>query len=138
MLPNDDSDWTPCTEGALSSTIERVRSQRRQTNLLQFGVSTIIGTLVLVVASFYFSPSSKNLECRDVSSMLAGYVAGDLDQESRRSIEQHLVSCEICRMKLREMQAGEMARQIVLAFPSNVYQKDLLLSATQPMPIAID
>lgn len=138
MLPKDDAGWTPCSEGALSSTIARVRSKRRQTNLLQFGASTIVGTLVLVVASFDFSPSSIDLECRDVGGLLAEYVAGDLDQERRQVVEQHLVNCEKCRMKLREMQAVEMATQTVLALPSPMYQENLLLSAIQPMPLSID
>lgn len=138
MLPKDDAGWTPCSEGALSSTIARVRSKRRQTNLLQFGASTIVGTLVLVVASFYFSPSSIDLACRDVGGLLAEYVAGDLDQERRQVVEQHLVSCEKCRMKLREMQAVEMATQTVLTLPSPMYQENLLVSAIQPMPLSIN
>jgi len=148
MLPKDDAGWAPCTEGTLSSTVARVRSKRRQANLLRFGASTFTGALVLVVASFYLAPSSIDLdsinrECRDVGGMLAGYVAGDLSQENRQLVEQHLVNCEKCRMKLREMQAhemqaGEMATQTALALSSPVYQEDLLLSSIQPMPFAID
>ena len=138
MLPKDAAGWTTCGEGTLSSIIARVRSKRRQTNILRLGASTLVGALVLVVTSFYFSPSAIDLECRDVGGLLADYVAGGLDHESRQFVEQHLVSCEKCRMKLREMQAGEMATQAVLAFPSPVYQDDLLLSAIQPMPLASD
>jgi len=153
MLPKDDAGWAPCAEGTLSSTVARVRSKRRQANLLRFAASTFAGALLLFVASFYLSPNSINLdsinrECRDVGGMLAGYVAGDLNQESRQLVEQHLVNCEKCRMKLREMQAlemqaseiqaGEMATQTALALSSQVYQEDLLLSSIQPMPLAID
>lgn len=116
MLPKDDAGWVPCAEGTLSLTIERVRSKRRQTNLLRLGAGTLAGALVLVVASFYFSPSSIDLECHDAGSLLAGYVAGDLDQGSRQLVEQHLVICEKCRMKLREMQASEMATQTPAVF----------------------
>ena len=153
MLPKDDAGWAPCAEGTLSSTVARVRSKRRQANLLRFGASAFTGALLLVVASFYLSPNSIDLdsinrECHDVGGMLAGYVAGDLNQESRQFVEQHLVNCEKCRMKLREMQAGEMqaseiqagemATQTALALSSPVYQYDLLLSSIQPMPLAID
>lgn len=148
MLPKDDAGWAPCAEGTLSSTVARVRSKRRQANLFRFGASACTGALLLLVASFYLSPNSIDLdsinrECHDVGGMLAGYVAGDLNQESRQFVEQHLVNCEKCRMKLREMQAlemqaGEMATQTVLALPSPVYQENLLLSAIQPMPLAID
>jgi hypothetical protein len=153
MLPKDDAGWAPCAEGTLSSTVARVRSKRRQANLLRFGASTLTGALLLVVASFYLSPSSIDLdsinrECRDVGGMLAGYVAGDLNQENRQLVEQHLVNCEKCRMKLREMQAGEMqaseiqagemATQTALALSSQVYHENLLLSSIQPMPLAID
>lgn len=148
MLPKDDAGWAPCAEGTLSSTVARVRSKRRQASLLRFGASTFTGALVLVVASFYLAPSSIELdsinhECQDVGGMLAGYVAGDLNQENRLLVEQHLVNCEKCRMKLREMQehemqAGEMATQTALALSSPVYQEDLLLSSIQPMPLAID
>lgn len=125
MLPKDDTGWAPCVEGTLSSTVARVRSKRRQTNLLRFGASTLTGALVLVVASFYLSPSSIDLdsinrECRDVGGMLAGYVAGDLNQKSRQLVEQHLVNCEKCRMKLREMQAGEIESQTALIPPDQL------------------
>jgi hypothetical protein len=148
MLPKDDAGWAPCAEGTLSSTVARVRSKRRQANLLRFGASTLTGVLLLLVASFYLSPNSIDLdsinrECRDVGGMLAGYVAGDLNQENRQFVEQHLVNCEKCRMKLREMQAhemqaGEIATPTALALSSPVYQEDLLLSSIQPMPLAID
>lgn len=153
MLPKDDAGWAPCAEGTLSSTVARVRSKRRQANLLRFGASTLTGVLLLVVASFYLSPNSIDLdsinrECRDVGGLLAGYVAGDLNQENRQLVEQHLVNCEKCRMKLREMQAlemqaseiqaDEMAMQTSLALSSPVYQENLLLSSIQPMPLAID
>ena len=112
MLPKDDAGWAPCAEGTLSSTVARVRSKRRQATLLRFGASTLTGGLLLMVASFYLSTNSIDLdsinrECRDVGGMLAGYVAGDLNQENRQLVEQHLVNCEKCRMK-REMQAHEM------------------------------
>ena len=148
MLPKDDAGWAPCAEGTLSSTVARVRSKRRQANLLRFGASTFTVALLLVVASFYLSPNSIdidsiNRECRDVGGMLAGYVAGDLNLENRKLVEQHLVNCEKCRMKLREMQAhemqaGEMATQTAFALFSPVYQEDLLLRSIQPMPLAID
>lgn len=97
MLPKDDAGWAPCAEGILSSTVARVRSKRRQANLLRFGASTFTGALLLVVASFYLSPNSIGLdsinrECRDVGGMLAGYVAGDLNQENRQLVQQHLVN----------------------------------------------
>jgi hypothetical protein len=138
MLPKDDAGWTPCEAGTLFSTIARVRSKRRQANLLRLGACTFAGAFVLVVASFYFSPNSIDLECRNVGGLLADYVADNLDQESRQFVKRHLFSCENCRMKLREIQAGEMATQTVRAVPSPVYQVDLLLSAIQPMPLAID
>ncbi len=138
MLPKDDAGWTPCSEGALSSTIERVRSKRRQTNILRFGASTLAGTLVLVLVSVYFSPNSVDVDCRHVVSLLADYVSGSLDKENRKTVERHLASCEKCRKKIEEMQAGEMALQTVVTLPASVFQENLILSAIQTMPIAID
>lgn len=134
----EEGGWTPCPEGALSSTIKRARTKQRRSNLLQMGASTVAGVVVLVVASIYFSPGSVELECRQVGSLLADYVSGDLDEESRQVVEQHLVGCEKCRMKLGEMQSGEMATQTVVTLPSPAYQQELLLSAIQPMPLPID
>lgn len=98
----EESDWTPCAEGDLSLTIKRVRNKRLQANLLRMGASTFAATLVFVAASIYFSPKSAELECRHVAGLLAEYASGDLDQESRRVVEEHLVSCEKCRIKLGE------------------------------------
>lgn len=125
MLPKDDAGWAPCAEGTLSSTVARVRSKKRQANLLRFGASTFAGAILLVVASFYLSPNSIDLdsinrECRDVGGMLAGYVAGDLNQESRQRVEQHLVNCEKCRLKLRELQVGEIESQTAFVSPDQL------------------
>ena len=70
--------------------------------------------------------------------MLADYVSGSLDKENRKTVERHLASCEKCRKKMEEMQAGEMAMQTVVTLPASVFQESLLLSAIQTMPIAID
>ncbi len=139
MLPKDDDGWIPCAEGALLAMLEQARAERRQSNLLRL----VVSALALLFASFYFAPSaidrdSINLECRDVGSLLAGYVAGDLDQASLQVVEQHLVSCEKCRAKLGQMQAGEMAMLKALSLPAPTFQEDLLLTAIQPMPLAID
>lgn len=138
MLPKDDADWTPCSEGTLSSMIERVRTKRRQINLVRWGASTLAVAFVLILASFYFSPDSSELECRHIGTLLAKYRAGGLDQSSRQFVEQHLVSCEKCRIKLGEMQADEMGIQTVFALPLAAHQKKLLLSVIQPLPHPID
>ena len=114
MLPNNDTDWTPCERGTLASTIAKVRSKRRQTTLVRLGASTVAFALVTVIVSFYTSPNSSTLDCHGVGGLLTGYVAGDLDQESRELVEQHMAICEKCRIKLRRMQSDKMATQTAL------------------------
>lgn len=134
----EEGGWTPCTEGALSSTIQRSRTKQRQANLLRMGASTLAGVVVLLVASIYFSPDSVELECYKVAGLLSEYASGGLDEESRQVVEEHLVSCEKCRMKLNEMKAGEMTAQTVSALPPPVFQREFLLSSIKPMPLPTD
>lgn len=159
MLPKDDADWTPCSGGALSATIKRIRSKRRQANMLRFGANGLAGALVLFAASFYFSLDSADLECHQVGGLLARYVAGDLDRDSRQFVEQHLAGCEECREKLRELSLTAWATPRSLSpvkrgplgtvkrGPLSTVKRgpmgtrlneDLLLSAIQPVPLAID
>lgn len=138
MLPKDEGGWTPCTVGALSSTIKRARTKQWQANLLRMGASTLAGAVVLFVASIYFSPASVELECRQVAGLLAEYASGDLNEESRQVVEEHLVSCEKCRMKVNEMKAGERKSQTASALPIPVFQREFLLSSIEPMPLPID
>ncbi len=63
MLPNNDTDWTPCERGTLASTIAKVRSQRRKTTLIRLAASTVVFALVTAIASFYTSPNSSLLDC---------------------------------------------------------------------------
>lgn len=143
MLPKDDASWKPCAEGALASTIARVRSKRRQANLIRVGASSLTGTLMLVLASLYVAPKamdgqSIDRECRQVGGLLAQYMSGDLAPDDRQLVEQHLANCEKCRIKMREMQGGDMETQSISALPSQAIKEELLLSAIQPMPFSVD
>lgn len=107
MSSHDTSNWMPCSEGTLESTIERVRSHRRKTIMIRCVSGTVAGALIFAIVSFYSSTKSSTLDCYEVSGLLAGYVAGDLDQTTFDLVEQHLASCEKCRIKLRGLQANK-------------------------------
>lgn len=138
MLKQDDNGWMPCSKGALSSAVERVRTKRRQSSLIRKGVITFACALALFVASVYIPTRDVELECSQCVGLLVEYLAGDLDGETRRVLERHLVSCEKCRVKVNQMQADKKVLQTVSLLPSTSYQKVLLLSAVKSVPLSID
>ena len=52
-----------------------------------------------------------NCNCGIIDDLLPLYVDGACSEESRAAIEEHLVSCEVCRKKLERMQSDTVASE---------------------------
>ena len=50
------------------------------------------------------APGPDDLACIELVNMIADYVDGDLNEDQRRTIEQHLEVCEGCRAALDQFQ----------------------------------
>lgn len=103
MSSKEEGDWRPCSEGTLSATIQRVRTKRMQAISLRVGSSSIVGIAILFLVFSIIPRKSVELACYQVGGLLPDYVAGTLDEGSRRNVEKHLDGCEKCRRKLYEM-----------------------------------
>jgi anti-sigma factor RsiW len=49
-------------------------------------------------------PGTDDLACIELANMILDYVDGDLNEDQRRGIEQHLEVCEGCRAALDQFQ----------------------------------
>ena len=61
-----------------------------------------------------------DMNCDDMKAMITAYVDGELGDEERRRLEEHLAGCESCRRELAETRAlGEELSMIKFTEPSD-------------------
>ena len=73
------------------------------------------------------------MQCDEVKQLLSGYLDGELDEKSRRLVEQHIAACPNCRTELdklkrllevtNEMKFKEPAEEVWDNYWSNIYNR---------------
>jgi len=83
---------------------------------------------------------AKELTCRELSELLAGYFAGELDPDVRMLFEEHLVECPECVAYLRSyaetMRLAKDAYEadaVPVEFPEELMRA--ILVAREPAPL---
>ena|GEM_PF-1163916 len=66
--------------------------------------------------------------CQDISMLLSAYMDDELDEESRRLVEEHLEDCPLCRLSLEEMEEASVSyRSLIPLAPIALAQAGLLM-----------
>ncbi len=65
----------------------------------------------------------------EISALLVPYIDGELDEEERRRVEEHLAECEVCARKLKELsEADRLLLKYFTKFQRNCPAEDRLIA----------
>lgn len=82
--------------------------------------------------------SSKIVNCESVKSELSSYIDGELDNEIKKSVEEHLKTCEDCRreyrklLKIKKEIKGLKKIEVDADLPLKIIQS---ISESKPLPV---
>jgi len=77
------------------------------------------------------------MECREAKMMIDDLLDGDLDEQGRRSLEQHMAECQACARHLEDFSVIEQwARKLGLVSPRSGFAERVMahLASERPIP----
>lgn len=102
--------WTECAPGTLSHLRQQIRYQHRKQAVLQVAAPMMLALLMgfgvwslkSQMAPMEFKPGG--ITCNEVQAQMQSMMQGNLNADSQKAIETHLVACERCQQLWKSMQ----------------------------------
>lgn len=122
---DNNSDWTDCAPGTLTSLSTRLQRNRRRETIVKATMLAAAALLTIGAGRMFLQNSGNDplqpmmytgIACDDVVSKLSQWKKGELDEATAARIDEHLELCGSCAAKARALQAQrERIKDVVVA-----------------------
>lgn len=107
MTPNHSNhdQWDACPDGMLGGLANRLQANRRAKSTQRaVGVASVL-VLIAGWLAFQVNSNDQQLTHEDVRRHAEEFIAGTLDPETTKRIQQHIAACPECRRLIAEMRS---------------------------------